>query len=283
MDTSPPLPVAVVIPCFNDGATVEEAVESALAQSPAELVVVNDGSTDEGTLAVFERLRGRGVQVIDRPNGGLAAARMTGVAHTTSPFIMALDADDCIAPGALRTMASALERDPGLGVVWGDVERFGKAGYLRYPKGRSLDPWRITFANELVASTMLRRTSLLEAGGWTLRSAFEDWDLWMAMAERGIRGRHVDCVTLRYRVDEPRMYRGALKDYSTLVAALRSRHPGVFSHRAINRRRSGSPWLLKVLWTTVAIVPMPERARRYLIFASLLISEPSRRRRKRRA
>jgi glycosyltransferase involved in cell wall biosynthesis len=272
------LPVAVVIPCFNDGSTVMEAVESALAEGPAEIVVVNDGSTDPGTLEAFSQLRQRGVRVIDRENGGLAAARMTGVEETTSPFVMVLDADDCIAPGALRTMADALARDPRLGVVWGDVERFGAAGYLRYPKARSLDPWRITVMNELVASTLVRRTSLIEAGGWTLTRPFEDWDLWMSMAERGIAGLHVGCVTLRYRVDEPRMYRNALRDYPALMTLLRTRHADLFAARRTNRRRSASPRRLKWVWTLAEALPIPQRLRRYVVFAALVACEPSRRR-----
>ncbi len=280
MNEPPQLPVAVVIPCFNDGATLEEAVASAVSENPTEIVVVNDGSTEPGTLSVFSRLRARGITVVDRENGGLAAARMTGVERTASPFVMVLDADDRIAPGALNAMSDALTSRADLGVVWGDVERFGEAGYLRYPKARDLDPWRITIMNKLVASTMVRRTSLVQAGGWTLRAPFEDWDLWMAMAERGIAGRHVGIVTLRYRVDEPRMYRNALRDYAALVSLLRQRHPALFAARAANRRRSNSSRLLKLLWTVIVAIPCPERLRRYLLFASLTLSEPSRRRRR---
>jgi glycosyltransferase involved in cell wall biosynthesis len=274
------LPVAVVIPCFNDGSTVMEAVESALAEVPAEIVVVNDGSTDPRTLVAFQAVRARGVRVLDQANAGLSAARMAGVRATTSPFVMVLDADDCVAPGALRLMSQALDHDPGLAVVWGDIERIGQPGYLRYSKGLSLDPWRITFVNELVASTMVRRTALEECGGWQLRSAFEDWDLWMTMAERGMRGRHVGQVTLLYRVADARMYQRALRDYAALVQTLRERHRPLFARRALNRRASQTRWSVKAAWTILGGLPMPESLRRYALFGALVTLEPRARRRR---
>lgn len=269
--------VAVVIPCFNDGATVKEAVASALAQGPGELVVVDDGSTDASTRAVFDQLTSEGITVVHQQNGGLAAARMAGVRATTRPYVLALDADDMVAPGAMICMAEALQRDPNLAVVWGDVERFGAAGFRRYPKARTLDPWRISHVNELVASTMIRRSALLAAGGWSFQSSFEDWDLWMAMAERGMSGRHVGMTTLRYRVDQPRMYRSALRSYGRLVRELEARHPTLFRKRRNLARRADAGQLLKIAWTLIDVLPAPLRLKRFLYFGALVACEPSRR------
>ena len=139
--------VAVIIPCFNDGLFVQEAVQSARSQNPAELVVVDDGSDDSQTLEVLRRLADEGVRVIRQTNAGLSAARMAGVHGTTAPYVMVLDSDDQVADGALERMSGALDASSSLDVVWGDVVRFGKAGYRRYPKGKTLDPWRMTFLN----------------------------------------------------------------------------------------------------------------------------------------
>src|SRR5688572_26595329 len=92
--------VAVVVPCFNDPA-VPEAVASIRLQEPVEVVVVDDGSTDPEGLAALDTLRAEGVRVVRQENQGLSAARMTGVRHTTAPFIFALDSDDVLAPGSL--------------------------------------------------------------------------------------------------------------------------------------------------------------------------------------
>lgn len=118
--------LAVIVPCFNDGATLAEAVGSVREREPVELVVVDDGSTDPSTLKALGELRDAGVRVLHRENGGLSAARMTGVQATSAPFIYPLDADDCLMPGALAPMADALERAPKAGFAYGDYEVFGE-------------------------------------------------------------------------------------------------------------------------------------------------------------
>src|SRR5688572_25554344 len=134
--------IAVVVACFNDGATLEQAVGSLAGEEPHELVVVNDGSTDPGTLQVLARLRDGGVHVIDQVNTGLPGARMTGVAATSAPYVYPLDADDETMPGSLRLLADALDADPGLAVAWGDQQLFGDYELVS-PRARALDPWAI--------------------------------------------------------------------------------------------------------------------------------------------
>jgi len=74
--------IAVVIPCFNDGETLRETLASIEEAEPIELVVVNDGSDDPGTLKVLAELEADGTRVLHQENRGLAAARMAGVAAT---------------------------------------------------------------------------------------------------------------------------------------------------------------------------------------------------------
>ena len=255
---------------------VREAVASSICQNPAELVIVNDGSTDEETLQCLADLEATGIHVIHQENRGLSGARMRGVQETIAPLIMALDADDHLAVGALEKMATTLLADPDLAVVWGDFEIFGEKPKRFYPRGRLLDPWRITYLNELVASTMVRRSSLLEAGGWVLRHGYEDWDLWMAMAERDMKGAHAKCVSLRYRFTSTGMFSSATKHHRALKSLLRQRHPDLFAQRRENRKKSKSNWLLKAIWTCVDLIPFPNLIDRYLMYGSLVVCEPSR-------
>jgi glycosyltransferase involved in cell wall biosynthesis len=265
--------VAVVIPCFNDGHVVHEAVASAVAEGATEIVIVDDGSTDRETRARLCGLAENvpGVRIVHQENAGPGAARTRGVREVRAPYVMVLDADDLIADGALEAMRNALENDPEVAVVWGDVERFGSAGYRLYSKARSLDPWRISFVNEMVASTMVRRASILEVGGWSLARGFEDWDLWMEMAQRGLRGQHVGMTTLRYRVDDPRTYQGDLSRYGKLVDELEARHMPLIEARSANRKVSDSPLLLKWAWTFVANSRLPRSIERYLLFGALVV------------
>ena len=100
--------ISVVIPCFNYAQYVTEAIESALSQSypHKEVVVVNDGSTDD-SLRVIQRFAGR-VQIIDQSNQGSVAAYNRGFAatHPQGDLVIFLDADDLLAPGALARIAA---------------------------------------------------------------------------------------------------------------------------------------------------------------------------------
>lgn len=246
--------VAVVVPCFNDGRFIIDALESLAAQEPHELIVVDDGSTDPDTLDTLDALRAAGTTVLSKPNAGLGPARMTGVAASTAPFIHPLDSDDRLAPGALTLLADALEGHPEAGAAWGSYRSFGTANCL-FPTASSLDPWRITFFDELPAVAMLRRSALEAVGGWD-HVGYEDWDLWMKMAEAGISGIGVQNTTLFYREHAtPRLLSSSLKRHDDHFAVLRDRHRPLFDARAAHRRRSDSPRAIKILWSAIDLAP----------------------------
>jgi hypothetical protein len=180
---------------------------------------------------------------------------MAGVAATTAAYVTALDADDLEAPGALAALADALDADPEAAVAWGDVRNFGDDRTYRR-LGRTLDPWLITYVNELPADAMVRRETLLEAGGWQLRGGYEDWDLWMALAERDVRGIHVPVLTGYYRVRSTRMLAGAEQRHGAILAVLMERHPRLFAERGANRRRSPAPHRCKLLLPLIDRLPL---------------------------
>src|SRR5215831_4926374 len=111
---------AIVIPCHDDGATIDETVQSALAQEPCELVVVDDGSTDPATLAVLDQLEQESVRIIHQENKGVCAARMAGVGATTAPYVVPLDGDDLLVAGVVTALADALDAAPKAAAAWGD-------------------------------------------------------------------------------------------------------------------------------------------------------------------
>lgn len=258
----------MVIPCFNDGATLAEAVGSARAQDRLdELVVVDDGSTDAATLEAFRSLEGEGVGVVHRPNGGLGAARMTGVNATASDYVFCLDADDRLLPGALAALAEALDRDPGLALSWGDYRLFGERSW-RQQTAPSLDPWQISYQNDIPASVLVRRSALLAAGGWELRGGYEDWDMLMGLAERGMRGVRVPIVVYEYRQHGPRMLGDSATRHGEIYALLRSRHPALFEYRFASWRRSPAPWALKLSLPAIFALPLDANSQRLLAGAA---------------
>src|SRR5579872_32972 len=114
--------LAVVIPCFNDGAYLRDALRSIREDEPVELVVVNDGSTDPVTIATLAEIAAEGVTVLHQENSGLAAARMRGVSATSAPYVFPLDSDDMIEAGCLARLADALDADDSVAFVYGHLE-----------------------------------------------------------------------------------------------------------------------------------------------------------------
>ncbi len=249
--------VAVVVPCFNDGDTLPEALASLAGQEEHELVVVDDGSDDPATQEVLAQVERDGVRVLRRANGGLSAARMSGVEATTAPYVMPLDADDALGPGALTALADALDADPRAAMAWGDLEIWGE---LDFPVriGRRLDPWLIAHLNTLPVASLVRREALLAVGGWQLRSGYEDWDLWMSFAQDGWQGRYVPQLTLRYRRRGGRMLADCIPRHDELYADLRRRHPRLFAARRRNWLRSHAPLLARAVIPVVAALPLSD-------------------------
>jgi glycosyltransferase involved in cell wall biosynthesis len=247
--------VAVVVPCFNDGDTLPATLDSLSGEEPHELVVVDDGSDDPATVEALAGLAAEGVNVVRRDNGGLSAARMTGVEATTAPLVFPLDADDAVVPGALTALADALDAAPAAALAWGDILVWGELE-TKLAVARSLDPWLLTYLNDVPVASMVRRRALESVGGWSMGSGYEDWDLWLALAEHGYTGVHVDRPALCYRRRTGRMLGNATSHHAALYEKLRRRHAALFVARGSNRRHSSAPVRMKVAFPLLDRLPL---------------------------
>ena len=240
----------MVIPCYNDGAVLPEAVASVRGVEGVETVVVDDGSTDEHTRRVLADLTAQGTFVLRQDNAGLSAARMAGVRATSAPYVYNLDADDLAVGQTLRTMAERLDGDPEAAVCYGDYQEFGDHELLRLVPP-TIDPLRLAYTNEYPVTAMFRRSVLEAVGGWRhLGAGYEDWGLWMALAERGCRGVHAGprVLTFRKRLHGTRMLGAAKADHRALYAALRREHPRLFAELPAHRRASELSRARKLLY-----------------------------------
>lgn len=245
--------VAVIIPCYNDGATLGETLASLNGAEPVELVVVDDGSTDPATLATLSRLRADGTHVHRQHNAGLPAARMAGVAQTTAPFVYPLDADDLAVPGSITIMADLLEASPAAAACAGDYEEFGERSVLRNVP--ELDPYRVALVNEYPVSALYRRSVLIELGGWRGFGGvwYEDWDLWMTIAEAGHRTVHPGPGVVTYRRRShgshgPRMLADVKREHQRVYRHMRALHPDLFARLPEHKRNSSLGRRRKLLY-----------------------------------
>jgi hypothetical protein len=183
--------VSIVIPAYNQGHYLGAAIESALAQTYAdvEVVVVDDGSTDD-TKAVATRYADPRIRYVYQQNRGLAAARNTGIRESTGALLTFLDSDDLFLPSKVEVLLAAMDARPGLGFVAGQAVLIDEAGQRlgeTFEEGPPATPTDWLLGNPLhVGSVLLSREWQSRVGLFdeALRS-YEDWDLWLRLARAG--------------------------------------------------------------------------------------------------
>lgn len=270
METQSRHRVAILVACHNDGATLDETLDSLRREPNTELVVVDDGSTDLNTLRKLDAFALEGVRVLRQENAGPSVAWMTGVSETSAPYVMPFSSDDVLLPGATSLLASALEADQAAGFAWGDMETVGLARAYR-PSVPVLCPWLVTFTNCMPGYSLFRRPTLLAVGGWRPTDAPEDWDLWMRLAARGIRGVYVNSPIFLYRRDAGGRFRGLGSRHEPFYAELREKNRGLFDCRAANRAASPAPQALKVLLPLVDGLPGVSRLKKIQLAETLTL------------
>lgn len=200
--------VAIIIIGWNCERYLAPCLDSVLNQThrAEEIVFVDDASTD-GTLNVARQFEADGLRVIERArNGGMCAARMTGVEATKSTLLLFIDGDDVLPPDFLEQSLKDLGTHDFLA-----CQRlfFGSAAALQryrrtYPglKASPMEPgnratlWR---QNSVPTCGLMRRAAFLAAGGWieTTAGTMPDWHLFLRMSGRGSWGETQ--ATLHYR------------------------------------------------------------------------------------
>jgi glycosyltransferase involved in cell wall biosynthesis len=180
-----PKSVSVVIPTYNYGRFIRDALSSVLAQtrSPAEIIVVDDGSTDE-TAAVVAAF-GNAVRYIRQDNAGVCAARNLGVSESTSELIAFLDADDTLEPSNLEKQVARFDSEEGIGLVHCAMREFDdETGetirvYMEGGEDRVADSLLLWEGPLIVApgAVIVSRKAFDRVGGFDTRMKVgEDWD-----------------------------------------------------------------------------------------------------------
>src|SRR5262249_43308676 len=165
MDATVPR-VSVIVPCYNQGEFLDEAVGSVLAQTfeDFEIVIADDGSTDEATRAILAESRRPKTRIVRAEHHGLAAARNLAIAQSNGLYLCALDADDRLDPSFLAKTVAVLDRDPSVTFVSAWLRTFGDEAWDWTPASCDL-PALLSECTVLTAS-LVRREAVLAIGGF---------------------------------------------------------------------------------------------------------------------
>lgn len=169
----------MIIPCYNYGQYLSEAVQSVLDQTlqDFEIVVVDDGSTDEQTKQIISQLNNPKIRVIRQENKGLSAARNAGIKEAKGEFIVPLDADDKLDPTYLEKCLWVFEHNAQAGWVYTATQTFGDYDYVWLEE---FDFQRFLERNLIPATAMYRKKDWEIVGGYDESFiAYEDWEFWM--------------------------------------------------------------------------------------------------------
>lgn len=261
-DTATTPCISVIVPCFNQGTYLAEAISSALHQRDAdfslELIVVNDGSTDH-TQHVAEQFS-TDVVLINQTNQGMCAARNAGLAIARGEWIIFLDADDVLLPGTFARFRDALKTHPEVDVIYGGAELMDASGQRMQTvlpsdlSSNSLE--QLLSANRIATpgALCIQRELCRKVGpfdpGVNLAA---DWDYWIRSALLGASFVKINAAVVGYRQhasSNSRRYFDLLTDVGRVGA----------KHRGAARRS----WALWFAWVC------GQRSMRYFCWSKIL-------------
>jgi len=220
--------VSIIIPCYNSGATLRQAVDSAKAQTwpNIEIIVVDDGSTDSLTREVMVNLSD--ITLVRQPNLGLPAARNAGFVAARGTYVFPLDADDWIEPDAITTLVRAVTSFGHKGFAYCDAQLEGEEfGVLQ----KNYNYFEQLFLNQLPYCLLIRKHLWEEVGGYdeSMTRGYEDWEFNIRLGWHGYHGLRVPHPLFHYRVSSSGMLMSkSNRLHGRLWAEIQSKHPRIY-------------------------------------------------------
>ncbi len=193
--------VTVVIPCYNYGDYITEALNSVLCQTfqDFEIIIVDDGS-DDSTKQVLKSWESHPkVTVLRVENGGPSRARNIGIQNSNSKYILPLDADDRVEETYLEKAVKVLDENDKVGIVYCKAEIFGSVN----------GPWNlpaysfpeILYQNCIFVSSLFRKEDWIKVKGFdeSFSDEWEDFDFWLKIINLGKEVFQIPQILFYYR------------------------------------------------------------------------------------
>ncbi len=222
--------VSVIIPCYNMGQFIWDAISSVLSQTYQnfEIIVVNDGSTDS-TNEIFEGISNDKIKVIHTTKQGLSEARNTGIKNSLGYFILPLDSDDKISEKYLELAVNAFAANPSLKLVYGRANFFGeRTGEWKLEK---FDFQKLLFYNQIYPCAMYKRDDYDKTQGYDsgMKYGWEDWEFWIALLAKSPNVFFLNEIVFFYRIRNGSMVRSMTEEQKKhLYQRIYCRHAGLY-------------------------------------------------------
>ena len=220
--------ISIVIPSYNQQEFLSDALDSALWQNAHEVIMVDDGSTDNSLKIAEGYWKKGGLKLISQVNKGLSAARNTGVMNATGDYVLFLDADDILLEGAVSKIQKVID-ETGADIVAPSFKCFGLNNepviLMANPKLEDFKP-----GNRIGYCQAIRRDVLLEVGGYSPRMAlgYEDLHLTYNLLTRGKKLVTIQEVLWLYRTKPNSMIQTAMQHHGELMAQIQKDFPDAF-------------------------------------------------------
>ena len=195
--------VSVIIPCYNSGKYILEAINSVKEQtfSNWEIIIVDDGSTDSETQNKLSTIEtNEKIKLIYQENKGPSHARNTGIAHAKGELILPLDADDKISPYYMEEAIPLFEKNNNLGIVYCRAQKFGKeSGEWILPE---YSDRQMAFDNVIFVSSFFKKTDWELVGGFPEYAHYgmEDYAFWLRIRRLGREVYKIKKILFYYRI-----------------------------------------------------------------------------------
>lgn len=215
--------LSVIIPCFNAGQYLVQAVASVREQQTSfplitEIIVIDDGSTD----GCVEHLQGSDLKILHQDHQGASAARNYGMKEATGDYLLFLDADDVLVSDAVESLYQGLLLHEGSVVALGMAEEF-ISEEIDAKTAAELPKKEVPFGAFLSGCCFGKKEELLKVGFFdtSLNQAGETVDYLARLRNSGLSVVQLDKVTVRRRIHLTNsgrvLMQGQMQDYATII------------------------------------------------------------------
>jgi glycosyltransferase involved in cell wall biosynthesis len=233
--------VALIIPCYNDGDFLTNAIESIdnyAGSLKLQIIVVNDGSTDKHTIDVLADLQKKyaSLVIINQENKKMSAARNAGIKAASASLFIPLDADDILNVEFIDKAFELINKDNTTGVVYGNCEYFGEKSGVDV---KNFNEYSQFYVNGINITTLVRKAVWEQCGGFDeqMTEGYEDWEFWIHAMKQNWKFEKVDIVAFKYRIKKQSTNVDAINKHQQLLRYIQTKHLDLFNKKYISLNR----------------------------------------------